>query len=179
MCKIKMRQVFIFILLTALLSGGIAAQAFACGCGGGNSTPSGSSGHSVSPTVFFYPPPPGFPEKWFIKDVVESIDKKGLKLEDVKDTTEVDYSSLPGRAKEGVRFSSPSLIKEIEGCILSFEDKDTLEKVQKYFLESNEKGDYYSWSFAKDNILMILGGALPESQAREFESALYDLKKQR
>ena len=177
MSRRKIIQIFISILFSALLSGSIIEQAFACGCGSSSSVSSSSFGHSVSPSVFFYPPPPGFPERWFIKDVVESIDKKGLKIEDVKNTTEVDYSSLPGRAKQGIKFSLPSLIKEIEGCVLSFENKDNLEKVQKYFLELNEKGNYYSWSFAKDNILMILGGSLPESQAREFESALYDLKK--
>lgn len=177
MRKRKIGMILIFLLFASLLSGGIAGQVFACGCGGGSSASSSPSGHSVSPAVFFYPPPPGFTEKWFVKDVVGSIDEKGIKLQDVTDTTDVDYRTLPGRASQGVKFSFSSLMKEIKGCILSFEDKDTLEKVQNYFLDLNEKGHYYSWSFVKDNIILILGGTLPEGQARAFESALYDLKK--
>jgi hypothetical protein len=164
------------IIISLILSSSVN-QVLSC-CGGshhGSST--SSSGHVVPPPPFFHPPPPGFVQKWFIRDAVDSINKKGLLIDTVSETTEVDYRTLPAEAKEGIKFSLPPFMKDIKGCILSFENKEDLKKVQKHFLELNEKGYYHSWSFAKDNILMILGGSLSESQAKQFESALYDLEK--
>jgi hypothetical protein len=122
-------------------------------------------------------PLPQFFNNWSITDVVNSFQGNGLEIGDIRQVTDVDQSFLPARVKEGIKFSIPSVGEEVAGCILSFNDKYNLEKVRKHYLGLNEKGEFYTWTFVKDNILLVLDGRLPESMAREYERALYDLKK--
>jgi hypothetical protein len=168
----KLFLLIIGFITTIFVASGFFDKTFACrGC----SHPSNSH-IPVSPPVFYFPPPPGFPQDWLIKDAVESIEEKGLIIENVKEVTEDDYRSLPANANKGIKFTMPSFEEDTEGCILSFKRKDNIEAVQNHFLELNEKGELYTWSFVKDNLLLVLSGTLPGLKARQYEQALYDLK---
>jgi len=95
----------------------------------------------------------------------------------MKPVTEEDYSFLPARAKEDIKFSIPSIGEDVAGCILGFNVKYDLEKVKKHYLSLNKKNKFHSWTFVKDNILLVLDGRMTEERARKFEKALYELKK--
>lgn len=122
-------------------------------------------------------PPPQFFNKWSITEVVNSFQGNGLEIANIKPVSEEDYSSLPVGPEQGIKFSIPSIREDAVGCILSFDDKYDLEKVKKHYQSLNKKGELYSWTFVKDNILLVLDGAIQEAKAREYERALYDLKK--
>jgi hypothetical protein len=172
MTKQKMIIIIIISITTVLIFSNLSKQAFAFG-----SSPTKSSNpQPVSPPVFYFPPPPGFPHEWFTNDVLESIKEKGLQIEDIEITTKEDYSSFPASANEGIKFTIPLIEEGKEGYILSFKKKIDIEAVQEHFLKLNEKGELYTWSFVKDNILLILSGTLQEVKARKYEQALYDLK---
>ncbi len=74
-------------------------------------------------------------------------------------------------------FGLASLGSDAEVVIHTFNLKNDLKDVQKYFLERNERGEFYTWSFVKDNVLLVLTGTIPEDVARQYENALYSLKK--
>ncbi|RJO60159.1 hypothetical protein C4544_06075 [candidate division WS5 bacterium] len=59
---------------------------------------------------------------------------------------------------------------------MSFELNDNLNKARKYYLELNKKGELYTWSFVKDNILVILPGDIAEAKAKQYKDALKSMK---
>lgn len=164
------------LLITVLLISGYNQKTFACGCGG-HSHSSPSSSYQMSPPVIIVPPPPGFPHKWFAKDVVESFDKKGLKVAKLKPIIEeADSNFIINMTNKAVRFDLASLGEDVRVYIHTFETTNDLDMAQKHFLELNKKGELYTWSFVKDNILLVLTGTVREEIARQYESALYNLK---
>jgi nucleoside diphosphate kinase len=129
---------------------------------------------SIRPVIL-----PQFLHTWSIAEVIDRFQKDGLEIADIKEITETKQNILLRKVKEGIKFSilSPSVRKEIKGCILVFDVKYDLEKVKKYYLDLNKKGELYSWTFVKDNILLVLDGRVPEEIARKYERSLYELKK--
>jgi hypothetical protein len=158
-------------MISALITFGSSEITFA----GGNQKPVSnfrSRHHFHQPNT-----PPGFPHKWFNKDVIEILKKHKLALETVSSDKELNHGSRKSKAKEITRFFIPSLGEEVGGYIFSFEKQDDLEQSRKHYLEQNKEGNLYTWSFVKDNILIVLTGILPESEARLYENAIYSLKK--
>lgn len=134
-------------------------------------------GYPIPPVIHPVVPPSEFFKKWSITEVVNSFQRSGLEIANIKSVTEVDSSSLPARPEQGIKFSIPSVREEVAGCVLSFDMEKSLEKVRKHYLSLNKKNKLYSWTFVKDNILLVLDSTLPEEKARGFEKALYELKK--
>lgn len=122
----------------------------------------------------FYPPvvPPGFPHEWFAKDVVQSFKKNKLEIQ-VVDTA---VGTLPVKTRDVVQFAIPSLGSKRSGCIIEFERKENMDNVRKHFLELNKNGRLYTWSYAKDNMLLVLAGSLSREKAIQYEQALYEMK---
>jgi hypothetical protein len=176
---------FAIFFTTALILCSYTEKAFACPCGGSFGKPSssalGSSAtNGISAIHNFHtirqPMPPGFPYKWINKDLIEQFSEDGLEIEKAKPVAEVDYGKIPAKVKEITKFSIPSFGEDKVGYIFSFEKKKNLEKVKKHYLELNKKGELYTWSFVKDNVLLLLSGTISEDKARQYESVLYDLK---
>jgi hypothetical protein len=169
------RKIILINLLIALLLVGYSKEVFACGCG---SSPSSSiASYRATPNIVVVPPPPGFPHKWFTKEVINLFDKKGLKVSKPNPITErTKNNSIINTTNEAVKFDLISIGKDVGVSIHIFETWDDLDKAQKHFLDLNEKGELYTWSFVKDNVLLVLTGTIPEEVAREYESALYNLK---
>ncbi len=177
--KKRKRQIVTLIMslfITTLILNSFAENAFACGCPA--VAPSSGRGANISPPI---PPliiPPEFFHTWGAKDVIESFNKNKLEIEAVSQVTEVEKRPLPVKTKEVKRFSVPSSGDGTWGYIFTFEKKNNLNKSQKHYLELNEKGDLYTWSFVKDNILLLVTGTIPEDIAKQYQSALNDLKKE-
>ncbi len=172
--KMNWRIILIIIgfVITAIILFGFTDKTFARN---GKSS-GGSHTKRLQPIVLPPPRPPGFPYKWVGKDLIKRFTEDGLEIEKTKPVAKGDYINLPAKAKEIVSFSIPSLGEDMGGYILCFEKKNNLEKVKKHYFKLNGKGELYMWSFVKDNIILILSGAIAEEKARQYESALNDLK---
>ncbi|MBI4698478.1 MAG: hypothetical protein HY758_06085 [Nitrospirae bacterium] len=113
--------------------------------------------------------------KWSPNDVINIFNTNGLEVKDIKPLTADDYSSIPAKAKEAIKFIISS--DHAEGCILSFERRYDMDKITDHYRTLNKKNKLYSWTFLKDNVLVVLKGEVPEVKARLYEDALKKLKK--
>ena len=179
------KTILIIGIVTVLIIAGFSEEAFAMMNPPPSNAPSAVPfSPPVPPSVY---PPPSAPlpmpspqyllKKWSIDDVLKSFNEYGLEIMNLKPVEEADYNPLPARAKEGIKFSTPSFGEYAVGYILSFETKGDMEKVKKHYLKLNKKGELYTWVFVKDNIFLALAGTVPEDKARENERTLYNLKK--
>jgi len=157
-------------VLTACYTGNIFARV--------QGNPSGDSIRSKTPpAVAPKPQPPLFiPYKWLPGDVINIFNANGLEVQDIKPLTAEDYSSLPAKAKEAIKFTIPSNGEHAEGCIFSFERRDDMEKITDHYRKLNKKEKLHSWTFTRDNVLVVLKGEIPEKKARLYEDALKKLK---
>ena len=142
------------------------------------------TGGPFSPPKTQKSPPPVFPKpgpplimqyKWSPNDVINIFTANGLEVKDIKPLTAEDYSSLPAKAKEARKFTIPS--DHAEGCILSFERRDDMDKITDHYRTLNKENKLYSWTFIKDNVLVVLKGEIPEVKAGLYKDALKKLKK--
>jgi hypothetical protein len=120
--------------------------------------------------------PPGFPYKWVGDELIKRFTENGLEMEDIEPAPENDHIILSVRAKEIIRFNVPSYGKKVTGYIFCFDKREAFEKTKKHYLDLNKKGELYTWSFSKDNILLVLAGSMPEESARRYEKVLYEIK---
>ena len=135
--------------------------------------PSASSPMQIQPNVMPSPIPSSFTRyKWTPEDVVNMMLANGIEIRKTGPVTEADYSSLPAKTKEAVRFASPSIGENAIGCILTFERRDDMEKIIDHYRELNNNAALYSWTFVKDNAIVVLNGLVGEEKARHYESAL-------
>jgi hypothetical protein len=129
-------------------------------------------------TPFVPPKPPGWPQILFAKDIIKSFREKGWITVNTSDVRTSELKTLPGRTWESVGFIVPFYNTALKGCVLSFKEKKEFEKIKKYYLDLNKKGKLYSWSFSRDNILVVLDGAMPARMADEFQSILNQVRAQ-
>jgi hypothetical protein len=123
-------------------------------------------------TPFVPPKPPGWPQILFAKDIVKSFREKGWITVNTSEVRTSELKTLPGRTWESVGFIVPFHNTGLKGCVLSFKEKKEFEKIKKYYLGLNKKRKLYSWSFSRDNILVVLDGAMPAREARKFKILL-------
>lgn len=171
MCRDKIILLMTGVVVAGLVISGFIEKSFAMGY------PNGSMirGH-LTPLMIMPPPmPPGFPYKWVGNDLILRFNESNLEVEHTEPVAEVDHINLPTNKMEVTKFSIPSFGEDMAGCIFSFEKKYNLEKVRKHYLKLNEMGKLYTWSFVKDNIILIMAGIIPEEKARLYENVLYDL----
>ena len=164
----------VIIFLTIFITISFITDVFACPCSRG-------SGRSTAiPTRISLPQPiipPGFPHKWDNQNVLESIKENELEIEDITEIKESEIIFISDKSTRIMRFYIPSFGNGMTGYVFSFENMATLETSKKHFLKLNKNGELHNWSFVKDNILLVLSGTIPEDKARQYEAALYDLKK--
>lgn len=116
-------------------------------------------------------PPPVMEYKFSPNDVIGLFKDHGLKARDIGPLTEKDYSSLPAKAKEGRKFTFPSNGGQAEGCVLSFERRDDMEKIAEYYRRLNSNGKLHSWTFIRYNVLVVLKGEIPEKTMQLYKDA--------
>jgi hypothetical protein len=140
----------------------------------------GTTYHNVVPFITVPPPPTwaseGFTHYWSPNDVVKTFNERKLEVIKPEEINNMEQYGFGAVTKELISFSIPSIGESVQGCILSFEVKESLDKVKKYYLDLNNDGIIHTWSFPKDNILFVVDGVVPEEKAREYESALSDLR---
>jgi hypothetical protein len=120
--------------------------------------------------------PHGFPHMWSSDDVIKTLNENGLEVKKTRKNLDVIHGPQSTRVKEVIEVSMLFEGKELEGYIFSFELKDNLENISKYYRELNNKGDHYTWSFVNGNILLILPGTITEEEARRYENVLRSIK---
>lgn len=60
---------------------------------------------------------------------------------------------------------------------MSFSSQEDLDKTEAFYVQlGRESAILFSWTFKKDNILVQINGDLPEDKARQYESALNNLR---
>jgi hypothetical protein len=174
--KIMYRHKIIFLMIgvvsAVLVLSGFMEKSFAKG---GFSNGGITRGNRTPPMIMPPPMPPGFPYKWVGKDLILRFNESNLEVEHTEPVSEVDHINLPTNKMEVTRFSIPSFGEDMSGCIFSFEKKYNLEKVRKQYRKLNKIGKLYTWSFVKDNIILIMAGIIPEEKARLYETVLYNL----
>ncbi len=121
-------------------------------------------------------PAPKF-DKWTPDQVVNTFKAVGLECENVRSMTKDDYGPAPMKAAQAMRFYVPSLGENVGGRIFSFSDQTELDDTKRYYDElGKESAWFFSWTFARDNILVQINGDLKEDKARQYEEALNSLK---
>ena len=166
------------MLVVDLLLNGFMINAYAMRISGGTSSPSSSWHYNPAPVTLPPQVPPwyphGFPHVWTTEDVINTLNERGLEVNKISFENIESQDNLPASPKEIVKFTVS--LEEWEGTILSFELNDNLNKVRKYYLELNKKGEFYTWSFVKGNILLVLPGAIAEEKAKQYKKALSSMK---
>ena len=133
--------------------------------------------HISVPTIIPPPMPPGFPYKWVGDELVRHFSEDGLVLKKIRKISKFKDIDLPSETKEILSFSTSSNEEGMDGYMLFFEKDKDLNNAKEHFLEMNEKGELHTWSFVKDNVLLLLAGTIREEDARLYESSLYKLRK--
>ncbi|MBI4843357.1 MAG: hypothetical protein HY809_03405 [Nitrospirae bacterium] len=117
-----------------------------------------------------------FHKQWFAGNVIEKFKTAGIELNAVERVKEADYIPMGLSIKECLKFEKASVNNFIaSGCIITLNTVDDLNKLKEHYLTLNAKGEFYTWSFSKDNVLIVLSGNMAEEEARQFEKALYNL----
>lgn len=116
-------------------------------------------------------------KQWASSQVIEAFKAAGLEAESPRVMTRDDYGMAPMLAIEGTRFFIPSLCPDCGGRVLSFSSQKNLETTKAYYIElGKSSAAFFSWVFAKDNILVQINGSLSEETARQYEAALATLE---
>jgi hypothetical protein len=172
MNRIKSNYIVICLVITFILTFGFIGKSFAY-----QKFRSPGSFRHITPPMIMPPPRPNIfiNYKWSPGDIVKAFNENGLEVEKTEPVNKSDYSSLPAKAKEAIKFTVPLIGEEGIGCILSFEVKSNMEEIRKHYLDKNKKEELYSWTFVKDNILIVLNGVISEEKARMFERVLNQL----
>ena len=126
------------------------------------------------------PPPPTQTstfQKWSLENARDAIVEAGLEFEGYYEMTNDDYGLAPMNAVQAWRFLIPSLCAECGGRIYSFDNPEKLAAMKEYYDMLGEASAlFFSWTFAKDNILIQISGDLPQTQALQYQQALENMK---
>lgn len=114
--------------------------------------------------------------RWTTDQVLAAFKAAGLEAEQTRPMTKDDYGIAP-YVGSGVRFFVPSVCADCGGRLFSIENAEELARVKLFYDEMGKQSAMlFSWTFARDNILVQINGDLPEAQAKQYEAALLNLK---
>ena len=170
MRKVKMLLVISLIVSTSSLWLDEVALALAFR---GSSLVSGKTHNHV---IRISPRPPGWPQMWFAKDVIKTLNENGLIVEKTRKEKSIELSSLPAKTHEAIKFSVSLKTKTLKACVLEFDNKKDFDKVLNHYLALNNNGELYTWSLIKDNILLVIDGSMPDQEMRKYEAILAEIK---
>jgi hypothetical protein len=105
-------------------------------------------------------------------DVVTAFKNAGLEAEGSYPMTNDDYGPAP-YVCTGTRFLIPSIGADNGGRIFICENAEDLASLKNYYDELGKSSAlFFSWTFAKGNVLVQINGDLPEDKARQYEAAI-------
>ena len=114
--------------------------------------------------------------RWTTEQVLGALKQAGLEAEDHRPMTREDYGLAP-YVGSGVRFLIPSLCADCGGRLFSTENATDVALLKAYYDEMGRQSALlFSWTFARDNILLQINGDLPEASAKQYEEALLGLQ---
>lgn len=106
-------------------------------------------------------------------DIIAAFKEAGLEAENARDMTKDDYGMAPMKAKEAKRFFVPSLGEDAGGRLFIFDNQKDLEDTKKYYDElGKQSAMFFSWTYAKGNILIQMNGDMEESQFNKYKEVL-------
>ena len=116
------------------------------------------------------------PKHWTGEQVGAALKAAGLEFEAARPMIAGDYGFAPFVCK-GTRFLVPSLGPDNGGRLFECGSIDERDRLVRYYQElSKGSAIFFSWLFARDNILIQINGSLAEPQARKYEAALNGMK---
>src|SRR5690606_18920399 len=96
-------------------------------------------------------------------DVVQAFKDAGLEAENTRAMTKDDYGMAPMKAKEAMRFHTPSLGEDVGGRIFVYDNQKDLEEMKAYYDELGKASAmFFSWTIAHGDVLVQITGDLPE-----------------
>lgn len=106
-------------------------------------------------------------------EVVTAFQDAGLQAEESREMTKDDYGMAPMKAEKG------TIVKigdDMNARIMSFKNESDLEETKEYYDKLGEESAMlFSWTLAKDNILIQMNGDLPEDKYNEYKEVLEEL----
>ena len=130
----------------------------------------------INHVVRISPRPPGWPKMWLAREIIKSLNDNGLNIDQTGNVSEDEIDTLPADIRNGVKFSIRSDEQIRSGCVLEFEKKKDFETIQGHYLELNKNNELHTWSFVKDNILVVIEGAMPEKEIQAYKAVLMNIK---
>jgi hypothetical protein len=109
-------------------------------------------------------------------NILAALKSANLEAENARELTKDDYGLAPFVC-QGKRFFIPSLGKDSGGRLFVCDNNEDRDKLAEYYKKLGESSAaFFSWTFARGNVLLQLNGNLPEAEAKKYEAALNGLK---
>jgi hypothetical protein len=118
------------------------------------------------------PRPPGWPQMWMAGQIIKSFNENKLINKSASTRKEDILFDVPAKTSEAIRFSVSLNERILEGCILEFDTKRDFEIIHDYYQDLNSEHKLHTWSIAKDNILVVIEGAMPEEVVQDYRYVL-------
>lgn len=112
-----------------------------------------------------------------VDEVIKAFKNAGLEAEKPRKMTKDDFGFAPMKSKEAKLIILPSVCEDCGGRVLSYDKKEDLDQMKKYYDElGKESAAMFSWTIKKDNILVQLNGDMKEEDFNKYKKALEELK---
>jgi hypothetical protein len=122
-----------------------------------------------SPTATFTPAP------ITLESVVYALKSAGLEAENPTLLSKSDYGLAPYVCK-GAHFFVPSVCSDCGGRVFICPNQDDLTLLQNYYQDlGRQSAAFFSWVFAKNNVLIQINGDMSEAIAQKYNSVLQSL----
>jgi hypothetical protein len=106
-------------------------------------------------------------------EVVKAFVDAGLEATTPTPIAKGDQGLAPVTEREGTRFLIPSLGADMGGRVFTFATQGDLDAKKKYYDDLGKGSSaFFSWTFAKNLVLVQINGALPEAKAWQYQDAL-------
>lgn len=133
----------------------------------------------LPPTIT--PTPTATPEpyqKWTAMQVIDAFKAAGLDAEQPELMTKDDIGLAPYLTDDMIHFFIPSLCADCGGRVYNLATQADADLIKAYYDNlGKSSAAFFSWTFAKDNIVIQLNGDLSEEKAKAYEAALNGLGK--
>ena len=116
--------------------------------------------------------------RWTADQVVAAFEAAGLEASDSRPMTLTDLAAAPNLADEALLFPIWSLkgcfcAEEPRGFVMTLSDPADLSQVKAYYDDlSKQSVVFQRWSFARNNVLVVIPGAVTQENAEEYRLAL-------
>ncbi len=130
----------------------------------------------INHVIRIAPRPPGWPQMWLAREIIKSFNEHELIEESSASETEDELFDFPANTNDVIKFSVSFNKRKLKGCVLEFEKKKDFETIQEHYLDLNKNNELHTWSLVKDNILVVIDGAMPYKEIQDYEAMLKDMK---